>query len=76
LSEVRDQNVVDSSPPPGVPRGDESASGAAAMPRLVDVPVRQVLTSPDSALNRARQRVLSERGPGESYAAHGSSPVT
>jgi hypothetical protein len=67
LSDVRNLTTVESEP---------RCNDAAAVPRLVDVPVWHVLLSPDCALNRARQRVVAERGRGDqNYAAHGSSPV-
>ncbi|WP_127499003.1 hypothetical protein [Actinoplanes solisilvae] len=75
MSDVRNQSSVDTevrSQPTGTPPRDE----ATAVPRLLDLPVGQVLWNADSALSIARQRVTAERARGDqNYAAHGSSPA-
>jgi FXSXX-COOH protein len=49
---------------------------AEELPRLEEIPLAELLRSADSALAQAIVRVLEADEREESYAAHGSSPVT
>lgn len=80
MSDVRNHSVngaqTRSQPSSVPPRDDVTTADSTAVPRLVDLPVKQVLADPDSALNLARRRVVAEQGRDDQhYAAHGSSPV-
>lgn len=47
---------------------------AEELPRLAEIPLRELLASTDSALAQAIVRVLTESSREESYAAFGNAP--